>query len=193
MTSVALPAGGSLPSSLERLNGRWHRTALLVFAVVIVGHWAEHVAQAYQIWVLHYPKARALGLLGMLWPWLISSEWLHYGFALVMLVGLVLLLPGFQGRARVFWGIALGIQVWHFFEHQILLIQAQTHHYWFGAKAPTSVLQTLWPMGRPELHLVYNTLVTIPMIVALYFHMYPPLHERGASSACSCDRTARAA
>ncbi|MGH2513230.1 MAG: hypothetical protein ACRDGQ_11145, partial [Candidatus Limnocylindrales bacterium] len=68
--------------------------------------------------------------------------------------------------------------------------QAQTHHYWFGAKVPTSVLQHFWPMDRPELHLVYNTLVTIPMIVALYFHMYPPLHEREQETQCSCNKTA---
>lgn len=186
---VALPVPRT-ESLLDQLNTRWHKTALMVFGAVVVGHWVEHIAQAVQIWGLHYKKSAAHGLIGAEWPWLIKSEWLHYGFALVMLVGLAALYRGFSGRAKVFWGLALAIQVWHFFEHQILLIQAQTHHYWFGAKVPTSVLQHVWPMDRPEIHLVYNTLVTIPMAVALYFHTYPPLHERGQASACSCDRTA---
>jgi len=180
-------------TGLERLNTRWHKGALIAFAVVVLLHWAEHIVQAFQIWVLHYKKPAALGLIGAQWPWLIKSEWLHYGFALVMLVGLAVLFRGFTGRARIFWGIALAIQVWHFIEHQILFLQAQTHQYWFGAKVPTSVLQSVWPMDRPEIHLVYNTLVTIPMIVALYFHTYPPGHERGRPSACTCNRATNGA
>jgi hypothetical protein len=177
------------PSLFVQLNTRWHRTGLLVFGLVVLGHWAEHVAQAVQIWVLHYPKPAAHGLIGAEWPWLVTSEWLHYGFALVMLVGLAVLYKGFTGRAKVFWTIALAIQVWHFFEHQILLWQAVTHDYWFGGKVPTSVLQAVWPMDRPEIHLFYNTLVTIPMVVALYFHTRPPAHENHLLSTCSCKRT----
>lgn len=178
---------------LERLNTQWHERAVVAFGAVVALHWAEHVIQAFQIWVLGYKKPAAKGLIGAQFPWLVTSEWLHYGFAVVMLVGLAVLLPGFGGRAWAFWLGALGIQVWHFVEHQILFLQATTGHYWFGAKVPTSVVQQFWPMSRPEIHLVYNALVTIPMVVALYFHMYPPRHERGASPACTCDRTAAAA
>src|SRR5262249_24781817 len=152
-----------------RPGADWHRGGLLVFGLVVAAHWAEHVAQMVQILVLHYQPSAAHGLLGAEWPWLVTSEWLHYGFALIMLAGLSFLRPGFAGRARTFWNIALVIQIWHFFEHQILLVQAITHHDWFGASVPTSILQQLWPMDRAQLHLVYNTLVTIPMLVALYY------------------------
>lgn len=176
-----------------RLNTGWHERALWIFGGIVLLHWAEHIVQAAQIWALGYEKPAARGFLGAVWPWLVSSEWLHYGFAVVMLAGLAVLLPGFTGRARTWWIVALAIQVWHLVEHQILFIQAQTGTPWFGAKGPSSVIQQFWPMARPEIHLVYNMLVTVPMLVALWFHMYPPLHERGRETACTCDRTATAA
>ncbi len=175
---------------LSRLNTEWHERALLAFGAIVVFHWAEHLVQAFQIWVLHTKKPAARGVLGSVWPWLITSEWLHYGFAVAMLLGLALLARGFSGRARAFWLVAFAIQGWHLVEHQILFIQAQTGTPWFGAKVPTSFLQQAFPMARPEIHLFYNMVVTVPMLVALWFHMYPPVHERGRATACTCDKTA---
>ena len=85
----------------------------------------------------------------MPFPWLVKQEWLHYGYALVMLIGLIILRPGFVGRARTWWTIALAIQVWHHFEHLLLLIQAQTHTYLLGRKEPTSLLQLFFPRVEP--------------------------------------------
>jgi len=110
------------------LNTRWHKGALYFFGLVVAWHWLEHIVQMWQIWGEHKPKPKSLGLVGEWYPWLIKTEWLHYGFALFMLIGLAVLLPGFSGRARTFWLVALGIQVWHFIEHQILAYQAWTHH-----------------------------------------------------------------
>lgn len=171
---------------IAALNKEWHGRALLILGAVVVAHWAEHIVQAIQIWGLGYRPSAAHGMIGAEWPWLVTSEWLHYLFALLMLVGIAVLRPAFSGRARTFWTIALVIQIWHFFEHQILFVQAQTHHYWFGGKVPTSVLQHFWPMDRVQIHLVYNTLVTIPMVVAMYFHRWPPEHERGIVRHCAC-------
>jgi hypothetical protein len=36
---------------LTALNTEYHRVALTVFMVVVIAHWAEHIAQAYQLWV----------------------------------------------------------------------------------------------------------------------------------------------
>jgi hypothetical protein len=168
---------------LGRLNHGQHRAALNAFLVVVMAHWAEHIAQAYQIWGLGWPVKKAKGLLGLEFPWLITSEWLHYGFALVMLIGLFLLRRGFTGRSRTWWTISLGIQFWHHIEHLLLLVQAQTGHYLFGKSAPTSILQLL--VARVELHLFYNTIVFIPMMVAMYFHLRPNRAEL-AEMTCSC-------
>jgi hypothetical protein len=175
---------------IPALNGRWHRAALLTLGAVTVAHWAEHVAQSIQIWLLDRPRPEARGILGMAWPWMVTTEWMHWGYALLMLVGLVLLLPGFHGRSRTIWIVALVIQVWHFMEHLFLFIQAQSHHNWWGSTVPTSVLQHFWfPGARPELHLVYNSIVTIPMLIAVAYHMYPTRSERAAHGpTCSCAR-----
>ena len=178
-STVATPPSGFRAA----LNGRYHRPALAVFMVVVLAHWAEHIVQAWQIWVLHLPRPQARGLLGEPFPWLISSEWLHYGYALVMLIGLFLLRPGFTGKARTWWTVALVIQFWHHIEHFLLLLQAQTGHFFWGRPVPTSILQLVYP--RVELHLFYNSIVFIPMLVAVYFHLRPSPRER-ATMSCTC-------
>jgi hypothetical protein len=182
MVSVSLPVRKQ-SSVLSALNGRYHRAALIAFLVVVIAHWAEHIAQAVEIWGLGWATPRARGVLGLPFPWLVKSEWLHYGYALVMLVALWSLRHGFTGRARRAWNLALGIQIWHHFEHLLLVVQATGGVYLFGAKMQTSILQQFFP--RVELHLFYNTLVTIPMVIAVLLHRRPTATER-AEMRCSC-------
>ncbi|MFD0856564.1 hypothetical protein ACFQ07_30310, partial [Actinomadura adrarensis] len=165
------------------LNSRHHRAAVAIFGLIVLAHWAEHVSQAVQIWVLGWTTAEARGVLGIPFPWLIESEWLHYGYAIIMLAGLFLLRRGFTGRSRTWWTVALGLQFWHHIEHLLLLVQATTHSYLGGQAAPTSIVQLLIP--RVELHLFYNTVVTIPMIVAMLLHRHAREDERRAM-ACTC-------
>lgn len=191
--AISVDRGDSAGSVLRRLNTRWHEGALYAFGAIVFLHWLEHLVQAWQIWGMDLKRPQARGVLGQWFPWLVSSEWLHWGYAVVMVIGLGLLLPGFRGRSRAFWGLAFAIQIWHFVEHTLLFYQAQAHHNFWGAKAPQSVLQHFWFTGsRPELHLLYNSLVTIPMLVGLFFHMYPPNRERVRNETeCSCARPAR--
>jgi hypothetical protein len=112
-----------------------------------------------------------------LWyPWLIKSEVLHYAYALVMLVGIWVLRKGFTGTARTWWTVALVIQFWHHIEHLLLIAQAAMHHNFWGKPVPFSVLQLVIP--RVELHLFYNTIVFVPMVIGMYYHMFPPAGER---------------
>jgi hypothetical protein len=168
---------------MSALDGRHHRLALSLFMLVVFAHWAENIAQAIQIWGLGWPVPQARGLLGLPFPWLISSEWLHYGYALVMLVALWVLRHGFAGRSRQWWTLALGIQFWHHLEHLLLFIQAQSGWRLAGQKVPTSVIQLLVP--RVELHLFYNTIVTIPMIIAVVLHRRASAAER-EQTGCFC-------
>jgi hypothetical protein len=170
-------------SLYDKLNSVWHERALQLFMVVVLAHWGEHLAQAYQIWVLHWPRPMANGILGLWYPWLIKSEVLHYVYALVMLIGLWVLRKGFSGRARTWWTIALVIQFWHHFEHLLLLTQAMLHHNLYGRPVPMSVLQFFVP--RVELHLFYNSIVFIPMVIAMYYHMFPSEGEVN-HDACTC-------
>ena len=72
----------------EKINREWHKPALQLFMFVVLAHWAEHLAQAFQVYVLNWPTPEARGVLGMWFPWLIKSELLHYLYAVVMLVGI---------------------------------------------------------------------------------------------------------
>lgn len=164
-TSPSLPAAGTW---LQRLNGPWHRRALSAFMVVVFAHWAEHIVQAYQVFVLEWPRPAAGGILGLWFPLLASSEVLHFAYNLSLLAGLVCLRPGFLDGARAWWTAALLIQGWHFFEHFLLQAQWLAGIYLFGADQQTSILQ-LW-IPRVELHFLYNTLVFIPMLIGLLLH-----------------------
>jgi hypothetical protein len=175
------------PAFLRGLNGPWHKRAMQIFLVLILAHWAEHLLQAYQVYALGWPRHHSHGALGLLFPWLDRSEWLHYGYALLMLVGLVLLRPAFVGRARFWWNVALIIQIWHFVEHALLLGQAMLDRNLFGLSVPTSLLQLMLP--RVELHLFYNAIVFLPMLIAMRYHLFPsPQENRRAVCACSLSR-----
>ncbi len=167
------------------LNGPYHQLAMKAFMVIVLAHWVEHILQAGQIYLLGWARPSARGGLGLVFPWLVSSEWLHYAYALLMLVGLIMLRPAFPGRDRVWWDIALALQVWHHFEHALLVVQAATGNYLFGRPVPTIAAQLL--VQRVELHLFYNAVVFIPMLIATIYHMYPR-QEVADAYECTCAR-----
>ena len=155
-----------------------------MFMAIVLAHWGEHLFQAYQIYVMGWPRPMANGILGLWYPWLIKSEVLHYGYALVMLIGIWVLRKGFTGTGRTWWTVALVIQFWHHIEHLLLITQATMHHNFWGKPVPVSVLQLFFP--RVELHLFYNTIVFIPMVIGMYYHMFPRKGEEGLS-VCTCE------
>ena len=174
---------GRYHQAMDVLNGHRHQLCLRLYLFIVIAHWAEHIVQAVQIYALDWPVEEARGVLGIPFPWLVTSEWMHYGYALIMLIGLLMFLPGFTGRSRTWWTVSLVIQVWHHFEHLILLVQASSGAYIGGGDAPTSLIQLLIP--RVELHLFYNTLVFVPMAVAMYLHARPNAAEREVVR-CDC-------
>jgi hypothetical protein len=148
----------------------------------------------------------------MPFPWLVASESLHYAYALIMLVAFWILRKGFVGRSYTWWMIAFGIQFWHHIEHALLQYQVIVGHNFFGAPAPISTIQMLGflegtaqsgfaglmfgppkhpfsvlmlAVRRVEVHMFYNTIVTIPMVVAMYYHLFP-LPGEEAHMGCNC-------
>ncbi len=180
MTAIGLRATQQVGLG-KRLNTTWHERALWIYLTVVLLHWMEHIFQAFQIWVIELPRPEALGGIGYLFPVLVTSEYMHFGFAVAMFAGLVLLLPGFKGTARTWWTVSLAIQGWHLLEHSLLQAQAAAGVTFFGAPIPTSILQ-LW-LPRPELHLIYNAAVFIPMVVAMWLHTRP---NQAGHLDCSC-------
>ncbi|MFI9407014.1 hypothetical protein [Nocardia sp. NPDC052316] len=170
-------------SWVAQINSEKHYQALKVYIAIIVAHWVEHVVQAFQIYVLDMPRPKAGGFLGYIVPVVNKNELLHWTYAVLMIVGLLLLRGGFQARSRKWWTIALGIQTWHFAEHSFLLTQYWSGLNFLGKPAPTSIIQTFFP--RVELHLVYNMAVMLPILVALSLHWFSP-KSAGSQGDCNC-------
>ena len=76
--------------------------------------------------------------------------------------------------------LAFWIQFFHHIEHAILQTQAIIGHNLMGRPVPTSLVQ-LW-VPRVELHLFYNTIVFIPMVIAMYYHLFPPAAEKSQAT-----------
>ena len=180
---------GALPvkaqdSFLDHINSSGHERTLQFFMVIVLAHWAEHLVQAAQIYLLGWPVPEARGVLGSVFPWLVRSETLHYGYAVVMLAGLWLLRPGFTGASdRRWWTVALAIQFFHHIEHFLLQMQWVLGQNLLDRPVPTSIAQ-LW-VPRVELHLFYNTIVFIPMVIAMYHHMFPQAADADRQK-CTC-------
>jgi hypothetical protein len=138
-----------------------------IFGVLMIAHWLEHIFQAYQVYVMHMDRACALGMLGMKYPWLIRTESLHYFFALLTSIGFIV--AGwhyFESRFVIkLWTAGAAASLWHLFEHTLLFGQALSHRYLFGAHQPISIIQLFVP--RIELHLFYNSIITVFMVWAL--------------------------
>lgn len=149
---------------------------MLVFMVVTIAHLSEHIAQAVQLWALGWPRPDCMGLVGLWQPWLMKGEWLHYGHALFMLLGLAWFRPWFVGTAGLWWETAFVLQFFHHFEHALLLGQALIGENLFGSPVPISIGQVWFP--RIELHLFYTCVVLVPMVGALYLARFP--RERDA-------------
>lgn len=170
-------------SWLARINSVKHFQGLKVYVAIMIAHWIEHIVQAFQVYVLRMPRPEAGGFLGYLYPAANKSEVLHWTYAVIMLIGLLLLRRGFAARSRIWWNIAIGVMVWHFFEHSFLFFQYWSGWHFTGTPVPTSVIQTIFP--RVELHLIYNMLVMIPVLAALSVHWLGP-KKYGPQGSCNC-------
>lgn len=150
------------------------------FNIIVIFHLLEHIAQAVQLWAMGWNRPDCLGLLGLVFPWLMRSEGLHYAYAAFMLWGLY-----WFKSAAVFpyiwlWTLALHLQFWHHLEHFLLLLQASFHRNIAFFAAPVSFVQLIaqsisnqpWNgqpiLPRLELHLVWNLIVFVPMVLSLF-------------------------
>ena len=72
------------------------------------------------------------------------------------------------------------------FEHALLFLQSLTGQNLLGEAVPTSILQMVFP--RVELHLFYNVVVFVPMVVAMVLHRRPRLEDL-VECTCAPSRT----
>ena len=149
---------------------RDHNRLLAVYMLIVLFHFAEHVIQAIQFFYLGVARPEAGGLLGEQFPALLTNETLHFGYNLILFVGIVMLYKGMSRGSQMWWMVGGMLQGWHMFEHTILQLQWLTGWYWFGANKQTSLLENFIP--RIELHFMYNSIVTIPIVIAVCIHVY---------------------
>ena len=154
---------------LKPFSPVWFRRLLILYVVLIVTHFVEHVLQLIQAAVLAWPRAEAGGLLGLWSPQLLTNESLHFSYNLMQLVGLLVLYYHVNQRTRFWWRIAILVQLWHFFEHFLLQSQFLTGIFLFSATQQTGVGELLMP--RLELHFIYNALVFIPTMIGVYVYV----------------------
>lgn len=127
-----------------------------IFLAIVIFHFFEHVTQLVQLYVLHWARPDCLGILGVLYPWLMRSESLHLTYAVYMIWGL------YHFRLQVnnrWWITATHLQEYHLTEHVLLLTQLLMGYKPLG-------IGGIW-FPRIELHFVYNLMVLVPMLLAI--------------------------
>ncbi len=141
--------------------------SIKLFTFLITFHFLEHLYQMVQVYYLGIERSKAGGILGSVYPWLMKSELLHYGYAVFMFMGINYFIRESKGKELRWWKLSFGLQTWHLFEHSILLSQAIC-----GLYPTVSVGQIFLP--KIELHFFYNCVVFIPIMVAMYYRTIKP-------------------
>jgi hypothetical protein len=144
----------------------------LALALTQTGHVGEHVVQVIQLRLLGLSGEHAHGVFGAL-----DIEWVHFGWNAWILLAVALLLVRF--RANPWLWLTLPLAGWHLAEHVLLLaIYLAT-----GVPGSPGLLATGGllggglPVARPDLHLLYNLVETVPLILGLrwQWRQAPPL------------------
>lgn len=137
---------------------------LAVFYSLVVtqgAHFGEHFAQMIQIHLMGRQGMAAMGLISPL-----NMEWVHFLWNAWVLVALILLARWFRGNTWI-W-VALGVAVWHVIEH-LVIMEAYLST---GQMGDPGILARGGMIGdgvgltRPDLHFLYNVLVTTPILIA---------------------------
>ena len=177
-SETSAPTG--VPSLTDRLNAQWHKPAVIALSLLVLAHWCILGIRAIDLYVMGRSVTDAESLLGV-----VFSGVADYAYALLALIALWVLRPGFVGRSRLWWTAAFWIMAWVHLEYALLAYQIVAGRYLFGAAQPTCVLQLLGLTRLLEVNLLYGALATAPMIVALYLHRFPRPAE-AARMQCTC-------
>ena len=92
-------APGTNAGFYEKLNTRWHERGLQIFMLIVLGALGRASCPGLPDLChgMAAPEGQwACSVCGI--PWLIQTETLHYGYALVMLIGIWVFRKGFTGR-----------------------------------------------------------------------------------------------
>jgi hypothetical protein len=153
---------------------RWFMS-LLVGVVLIQGiHVVEHIIQLFQVYVFDVPEDDALGLLGYVFQFQGTEEWLHLVFNVSYLAALYLLLrplwrlvpdvvPNWAFWAFAVWGV--GLESWHVVEHIVIITNVIQNS---GCPCP-GIGDRATGLSDTVLHFGYNAVAFTALMLPFWF------------------------
>ncbi len=149
-------------------------------------HVIEHIVQLIQVFVLGVPEDDALGLLGYLFQFQGTEEYLHLVFNVAYLLALLLLLrPLWQRVPQIvpFWAFvtfavgAVGLESWHLVEHVVIISHVVQNH---GCPCP-GIVDAALGVHDTVLHFFYNALTYAAAIVPFWYVARQPGGDHGVA------------
>ena len=137
-------------------------------------HVIEHIIQLIQVYKLGIPEDNALGLLGYVFVFQGTEEWLHLVFNFSYFLPLVMLAFLLQPLAFVprwaFLTFVIGgamLEGWHVVEHSVIISHVIANH---GCPCP-GILDPILGIGDTLLHFFYNTVTYLSILPAYWYVM----------------------
>jgi hypothetical protein len=157
---------GEISLSASAARRRAIGAFLTFYATVVVvqgGHVIEHIIQLIQVYVLGIPDDEALGLLGYVFAFQGTEEWLHIVFNLLYWACLVIIawrliaerspvVPRVALWAFLLFGVWL--EGWHVIEHVVIISNVVANN---GCPCP-GILDSQLGVSDTVLHFGYNAI-----------------------------------
>ena len=161
---------------LAMVTARRPAFMLLFTGVVLVQgvHVVEHIIQLIQVYLLGVADDDALGLLGYVFQFQGTEEWLHLVFNLSYLAALYLLLlplwrlvparlPAWAFWTFVVWSV--GLESWHVIEHLVIIANVIDNH---GCPCP-GIGDRALGITDTVLHFGYNLVAYMGLLAPFAF------------------------
>ena len=131
-----------------------------------VGHMMEHAAELVQLFVNHGNLAQSHGIFAVL-----DNEAVHFYWNVCVWVGIAVLLYRLAPRNPWLWVAFIAASI-HMVEHVYLYWLYVFHQEFWSAGGWTGILGhgglLGLPLDRPYLHLAYNYLEVVPLVIAFW-------------------------
>jgi hypothetical protein len=149
---------------------------LFIGVVVVQGiHVVEHIVQLIQVFVLEIPDDRALGLLGYVFQFQGTEEWLHLVFNVTYLTALVVLVGPLRTRvpeavprwAYTAFVCGVALEGWHNVEHAVIISNVIRNG---GCPCP-GIGDAVLAITDTVLHFLYNLLAYAATVPAFVYYI----------------------
>lgn len=163
---------------------RWFPAAFWTLIIVQGVHVVEHVIQLAQVYLFAVPDDDALGLLGLVFEFQGTEEWLHLVFNSIYLASLVLIAVGLITRAGplgvplwallTFWIAGVGLEAWHMVEHGVIISGVIAND---GCPCP-GILDVRLGTTDTVLHFFYNAITYAGAVAPFVYAVRTWRHTR---------------